>query len=101
MKMEFCQFTARCQLPFRDFELVLEQMLKQMFRAFLKRWISAESLVYKWHPSVPFAQRFYPVDRHRLQLHLRLRSHMVHLLNMLCFCLMSNHAKAPNFGAFA
>ena len=66
MKTEFCQFTARCQLPFRDFELVLEQMLQQMFRAFLKRWILAESLLTRWHPSVPFAQRFDPVDRHRL-----------------------------------
>ena len=101
MKMESCQITARCQLPFRVFELVLEQMFQQMFRAFLKRWISAESLVYKWHPSVPFAQRFDPVDRHRLQLPLRLRHHMVHLLNMVCLCLMSNHAKAPKFGAFA
>ena len=101
MKTEFCQFTARCQLPFRDFELVLEQMLQQMFRAFLKRWILAESLVSKWHPSVPFAQRFDPVDRHRLQLPLRLRHHMVHVLNMFCLCLMSNHAKAPKFGAFA
>jgi hypothetical protein len=61
----------------------------------------AESLVYKWHPSVPFAQRFDPVDRHRLQLPLRLRHHMVHVLNMFCLCLMSNHAKAPKFGAFA
>ena len=72
-----------------------------MFRAFLKRWILAESLVYKWHPSVPFAQRFDPVDRHRLQLPLRLRHHMVHVLNIFCLCLMSNLAKAPKFGAFA
>ena len=47
MKTEFCQFTARCQLPFPDFDLVLEQMLQQTFRAFLKRWILAESLVTK------------------------------------------------------
>ena len=72
-----------------------------MFRAFLKRWILAESLVYKWHPSVPFAQRFDHVDRHRLQLPLRLRHHMVHVLNMFYLCLMSNHAKAPKVGAFA
>ena len=55
MKTEFCQFTARCQLPFRNFELVLEQILQQLFRAFLKRWILAESLVTKWHPTLPFA----------------------------------------------
>tara|TARA_Y200000002_G_scaffold31958_1_gene23548 strand:+ start:1251 stop:1541 length:291 start_codon:yes stop_codon:yes gene_type:complete len=72
-----------------------------MFRAFLKRWILADAFVYKWHSSVPFAQRFDPVDRHRLQLPLRLRQHMVHLLNMFHLCLMSNHAKAPKVGAFA
>ena len=72
-----------------------------MFRAYLKRWILAESLVYKWHPSVPFAQRFDPVDRHCLQLPLRLRHLMVHVLNMFPLCLISNHAKAPKVGAFA
>ena len=95
MKTESCQFTARCQFPFRDLEFGLEQMLEQMLRAFLKRRISAESLFPKWHPSAPLGHRLAAVDLHRLQLPLRLCHHKAYVLNMFHPFLMSKHAKAP------
>ena len=57
-------------------------------------------------PCIPEAMDFGRIPRLQVAsigaiLPLRLRHHMVHVLNMFCLCLMSNHAKAPNFGAFA